>query len=202
MPLDASTHWLQTVFETGRALPEMDFDGNSSGVRLLLERAFFSHSLDFGGPELPFCPKTASWAAMILHAATVGLKSNVNFPSETRRPASPAEHLSADICLRYIAPIYRRWNAARSQEPETEYLKAILLCWPLSGVTAGLREPPESELAFFGHPGLQMEYARRLPAGADLAWFPKSGPTHDYARIEFAARQQPYPGPSKQEVAT
>src|SRR5262249_54286450 len=85
----------------------------------------------------------------------------------------PAAHLSADLTLRFLAPIHRR---ARGRDPAdrlTSLLADILRRWPLSGVLADVEDEPLTSPDWGGHAGLWMLYAERLAQNEKPAWVPR-----------------------------
>src|SRR5207253_6819460 len=89
-----------------------------------------------------------------------------------KAPPSAAQHLSADLVLRYLPQVYHRARAFAPDDALTQALAAALRQWPLSGVLADLEEGPLTPVDFHGHPGLQLLYAERLARHEKPAWVP------------------------------
>jgi hypothetical protein len=90
-------------------------------------------------------------------------------------PRSAAQHLSADLTLRFLAGLHGRARASSPDDVLTRQLDLYLRAWPLSGVLADLGEPP-STAPEFDHPGLQLLYAERLAQRLRPAWIPSPSP--------------------------
>jgi hypothetical protein len=87
-------------------------------------------------------------------------------------PQTPAQHLSADLLLRFLAQVHRRARARDPVDPLPALLEKVLRQWPLSGVLADIDEGPMAPLDFGGHAGLMLLYAERLASREKPAWFP------------------------------
>lgn len=160
----------------------------------LLESAHAEHRLDVAGPLLDFEPESALGAAefvsnacwfLVANAAPDVVEKGLVWP---RNPGSAEEHLSADICLRFLATVYRR---ARIRPPEDALHRAVVdvLCrWPLSGAATEVAAPPLGDLEFHHHFGLQLLYAERLAANRRPAWVPAAGRTRE--AVELVLHQQ------------
>jgi hypothetical protein len=92
-------------------------------------------------------------------------------------PVTPAQHLSADVVLRYLPQVYQRARAFAPDDVLTNLLARALRQAPLSGVLADVAEGPLAPLDFGGHFGLQLLYAERLAAHEKPAWVPQQGQT-------------------------
>jgi MoxR-vWA-beta-propeller ternary system domain bpX4 len=100
-------------------------------------------------------------------------------------PQSPAQHLSADLLLRFLPPVYRRARALDPGDPLGGILEKVLRQWPLSGVLADIEAEPLTPTDFGGHPGLLFLYAERLARHERTAWFP-TGPGREYVALAWA----------------
>src|SRR5262245_39768509 len=137
--------------------------GEDPEVTDLLQRAYAVYRLRVAGPPLDFDPQAARAAAAVVHHAAWFLVSRDEPVAELERrvvlagpPRAPAAHLSADLTLRFLAPIHRR---ARGRDPAdrlTSLLADILRRWPLSGVLADVEDEPLTPPDWGGHAGLWM----------------------------------------------
>jgi hypothetical protein len=174
--------FLQALLREGRVLlrahpPEPA--GRPADALAVLQQAHADSRLAVAGPPLDFHSDTALAAAERVRHACWSL-ANHDQPEEVlqkalvmpRPPRSPAEHLSADLLLRFVPDIHRRARALDPADRLTELLAVLLRQWPLSGVLSGVEDgpltPPE-----FGHPGLQLLYAERWAANPKAAWLPQ-----------------------------
>jgi hypothetical protein len=145
----------------------------------LLGEVFRDRSLELAGPPLTLDAELAfASSQFVFHAAwflvhrgdSVDVVSGrLEFP---RNPATPSEHLSADLVLRFVPSIYRRALAAAPTDALTECCADVLRRWPLSGVLSTIDDVPLTPLDFGGHEGLRLLYAERLAARERANWFP------------------------------
>lgn len=162
-----------------------------------LREAFERHALAVAGPPLPFAPEVSVEAAGVVASACWRLVCD---PDESARPVrmgtprTAADHLSADMLLRFLPAAYRR-AVARADAGLVGELEAVLCRWPLSGVLAEPDATPAPALDFFGHPGLQLLYAERLGDAPRPSWVPPFGPAREWAERVFAARGRSLPAP-------
>ena len=89
-------------------------------------------------------------------------------------PATPEQHFSADLVLRFVLTLQRRAQAMLPNDELPRALTQTLRQWPLSGVLADIMDPPLTAVDFGAHPGLNFLYAERLaaqerPAGSRAA---------------------------------
>jgi hypothetical protein len=154
-----------------------------AGALGLLERAYATYRLDVPGTPLDFdarlaCAaaelvRQASWALVFRPERIEDLERRLTMP---RPPKSAADHLSADLLLRYLPLIHRRARALDPADPLVGLIERVLRQWPLSGVLAGLDEGPTSALDFGGHEGLMLLYAERQARGTSPGWRPAGRP--------------------------
>jgi hypothetical protein len=146
----------------------------------LLAEAYRVHALSVAGPVIPFDAVTAVAAGRLLYrAAWCFLNPNepvdvagLVMPSD---PRTPAQHLSADVVLRYLPALHRRVRALRPNDELAALLAVLLRRWPLSGVLGDVEDGPLVTPDFAGHAGLRLLYAERLAAHEKAGWFP-TGP--------------------------
>jgi hypothetical protein len=146
------------------------------------------------GPPLAFDADVALAAAEFVRQACWFLVHRGEPDEEVARrltlppPASDAQHLSADLVLRFLPGVQARAQALAPDDPLAVILKEVLRQWPLSGVLAAVTEapltPPE-----FDHPGLRLLYAERLAAHAKPAWRPRE-PGLEYVRLVYREQGQ------------
>jgi hypothetical protein len=110
-------------------------------------------------------------------------------------PATAAEHLSADLALRFLPPLVRRARSLDADDVLTIWLTRVLRQAPLSGVRSDLEEGPLAPVVLGGHPGLLLLYAQRLADHVRPAWVPAEGPARPYVEMVFAERGLPLPPP-------
>jgi hypothetical protein len=154
----------------------------------LLQNAYMSYRLEVAGPLIPFDAATAQAAAELVRQAGWFLVSHEEPESELEKhivlpgPASSAaQHLNADLMLRYLPQLHRRARALNADDLLTRKLTTILRQWPLSGVLSDIEEGPTVPLLFDDHSGLCMMYAERLELHNKPAWLP-DGPAMEYIR--------------------
>jgi hypothetical protein len=192
--MDDFDGFLGTVFRQGRVVfrrrPE-PAPAVSARALGLLEEAYARYRLDVAGPAVPFDPQVAAEAGELVRQACWAVVSREDRVEDlgrrltTRRaPSRPSDHLSADLLLRYLPRVYRRARAVDPCDPVVSLLADVLRRWPLSGVLAGLDEPPLGPTDMGGHPGLLLLYAERFAASPGRpAWCP-TGPGAEY--LEWA----------------
>jgi hypothetical protein len=200
----AFVEFLESLLHEGkvilRARPQMEASAKKSAERLLAA-AYADHGLDVAGPPIAFDAAAALTAAEQLWYAAWFLLKRDDPAEEIDKhlaprtpPASAAQHLSADLLLRFAPPIHRR---ARSQDPAdhlTKRLEELLRRHPLSGVLADIEEGPLTALRLGDHPGLQLLYAERLAEKPRPAWMPQ-GPARAAVELVFAERGLVVPEP-------
>lgn len=186
----ASSEWLEKTLFTGESTQDaapVEADAETVAV---LRRAFARHAADVAGPPVPFDEHTASAAAKCLAAACWRIASGEAGPKVVMQgePKTPAAHLSADVCLRLLPAVLRR----SPHGPLADEVGAVLAAWPLSGSLAELDVVPAN--LDFGHPGLELLFAERLPAAPYPSWVPDGGRLRECVERVFAARGRPAPG--------
>ncbi len=141
--------------------------------------AFDAHRLTVAGPPIAFDPACAIAAAELVRQSSWALMNRGLHLKEINKrwnmPVSPttaAQHLSADLTLRYMPQILLRARALDSSDPLVNRIAAILRRWPLSGVLSDIDDAPLGSLEFAGHPGLMLLYAERLSSNDRPAWRP------------------------------
>jgi hypothetical protein len=175
-------------------------EGRPTGRDLArLAEAFATHALDVAGPPIAFDPQTACEAAELVRQSSWALVSRAESIPDLRRrlslsgtPTSPAQHLSADLLLRYLPQIIKRARGLDPTDPLIEILGEILRRWPLSGVLSDIEDGPLVPPEFAAHPGLLLLYAERLAANDRPAWRPESSsPAYDYYELILTRRSPP-----------
>jgi hypothetical protein len=147
-------------------------------VLLMLEGAHAAYRLDIAGPAVEFDAGMALGAAELLGHASWFLVNHAEPVAELERslvlPGSPtttAQHLSADLLLRFLPQIHRRARSLAPDDLLSKRLTDLLRRWPLSGILADVDEapltPPE-----FDHLGLSLLYAERFVRSERVAWLP------------------------------
>jgi hypothetical protein len=166
----------------------------ASEVRGLLEGAFATYQLDIAGTPVALDAALACAAAEVVRQASWALVSHQDRLDDLEErlrlphgPASPSQHLSADLMLRYLPQVHRRARALDPADLLVGLLERVLRQWPLSGVLAGLDEEPTASLDFGGHEGLLLLYAERLALAesrrAMPAWRPATGRPLEYLKL-------------------
>jgi len=170
-------------------------------ARVLLADAYDDYRLDVAGPPLPFDAPTTLGMAERLWLACWFLVRRDEPPEAVERtlapappPASAAQHLSADLVLRFLPQVHRRARALDAADGLTRLLAEWLRDWPLSGVLSDVDQPPRTAPEFDGHPGLLLLYAERLAERPRPAWVP-AGPALPYVELAYAERNLPAPVP-------
>ena len=196
--------WLARALADGESVqdapPVADPAGRADAVAVL-RAAFDRAALDVAGPPVGFDPGAAYGAAVALaracwHVAGPGGGEPVS-EYLAGEPATPAAHLSADVCLRLLPAVYLR---AKVRVPElARELDALLRRWPLSGVLADLDGAPATAPEF-DHPGLRQLYAERLAATGRPGWVPRGGGSREWVERIFHERGRPVPGPPQERT--
>jgi hypothetical protein len=153
--------------------------------------AFATLALSVAGPPIAFDARTACEAAELVRHASWALVSREERVDDLKRrlrmtatPGTPAQHLSADLMLRYLPQVLRRARGLDATDPLIAILADVLRRWPLSGVLSDVEEGPLGPTDFAGHPGLLLLYAERLAADDRPAWRPEpSSPAYDYYQL-------------------
>lgn len=173
---------------------------NRSHIVRLLAAAHAEQQLAIAGPPLVFDADTAHAAAEFLTLAcwclvTVGeaaahTETSLRF---SQNPERLKAHFSADICLRFLATVYRRVVIRPPDDPLHRIVADVLRRWPLSGATAEVADPPLGNLEFHGHHGLQLLYAERLAAHLRPAWIPPAGRTREVVELVLMQKGKSLP---------
>jgi hypothetical protein len=169
-----------------RELPATDPAGD---LALVLRAAYETYRLEIAGPAPAFDEPTALAAARVVYDAGWALVSQrlpvIELEKRLRMPGVPrtaAQHLSADLLLRYLPQVRRRARARDPADPFPAILEKVLRQWPLSGVLADIDERPDATLEFDHHPGLLLLYAERLAEHPKPAWLP-TGKALEYVEL-------------------
>lgn len=178
--------FLQTLFEEGRMVLQgrpSTSKADRDGACRVLESAFDEHRLDVAGPAIGFEPGPAIEAAELLRLSAWFLVNRSESAGEVARslrgprpPLTAGDHLSADVCFRFLPFLERRARAMAPVDALAIFLADMLRAWPLSGVLSDLAEGPEVVGELGGHPGLWMLYAERLAQDEKPAWLPRGAP--------------------------
>jgi hypothetical protein len=146
----------------------------------MLQEAHADYCLTLAGPPLDFQADTALAAAELVRHACWFLADRGQTEEELDRalvmphsPRSAAEHLSADLLLRFLPQLHRRARALDPADRLTGLLAARLREWPLAGVLAAVEDEPLTPPKFDGHAGLLLLYAERWAANPKPAWLPR-----------------------------
>ncbi len=166
--------------------------GHDPEAAAVLEQAFADQRLTVAGPLIDFDAPTALAAAALVRRACRFLV-NRNQPAAELAgalampgpPRTPAQHLSADLTLRFLPQVHRRARALDPADPLPARLAEVLRRWPLAGVLAAVDEGPLTPPDFAGHPGLLLLYAERWSRGQKPAWMPR-GPGRPYLELVWA----------------
>src|SRR6516162_5174357 len=123
--MPALVNFLERVFRDGQAvLREIPLPAQKDceEARRLLEDSYGAYALSVAGPPLPFdahiavaaaeCLRQACWFLLVRDEPDERLEQRVVLAG---RPRTPANHLSADLVLRYMPAIYHR---AKAQAPD------------------------------------------------------------------------------------
>ncbi len=171
--------------------------GERPAVLSLLAQAYADYRLDVAGPLLDFDAATALAAGELVWAACWFLVNRDEPPAALEQrlampgpPSTPAQHLSADLVLRYLPQLHRRARAWDPADRLTQLLAQTLRQWPLTGVLAEVEDEPLTPVDFGGHPGVLLLYAERLAQHRKPAWVPQ-GPALEY--VEWVAHGQGKP---------
>jgi hypothetical protein len=166
-----------------------------------LEAAHADARLDLAGPPLPFDAPAALAAAAFVWRACWFVLQRSEPDEEVERtlqlPAPPrlaAEHLAADLTLRFLPQVHRRARGTDAADLLTARLTQALRQAPLSGVLADIEEGPLASVELGGHPGLLLLYAERLADNPRPAWV-GAGLVRPYVDLAFAERGLVVPEP-------
>jgi hypothetical protein len=190
--MDTLADFLARLLGEGRVVfrerprPGPEDAGRAAGV---LEHAFDAVRLDVAGPSIPFDPAAAVAAGELVRRACWALVSHEERVEDLARaltmpmaPTAPAQHLSADLALRYLPQVHRRARAINPADPLRGLIEEVLRRWPLSGVLADLMEGPILPPEALDHPGLFLLYAERLAAHDRPSWRP-AGRASEFAAL-------------------
>jgi hypothetical protein len=191
--------WLVRLLHDGEAvLPARPvFAPREPEAAAELHSAFNRRALDIAGPEIGFDPDVAFKAARTVAAACWRAASGETEPAlePIGEPRTPAAHLSADLTLRFLPPVFRRAKAQDAEGTLAQELERFLRTWPLSGVLADLDGEPIAPADGAAHMGLQVLYAERFAATRHPGWLPPAGPSREWVERVFAERRLSVPAP-------
>ncbi|WZO96100.1 hypothetical protein EP7_003082 [Isosphaeraceae bacterium EP7] len=163
------------VFES----PPVPARGTSARAVELLAGAYDAYRLDLAGPTIPFDPEVACEAGELVRQACWAMVSRGDRVADlagrlamSGPPVRPSDHASADLLFRFLPRLYRRARSTSPVDPFVGLIADLLRRWPLSGVLAGLDEPPLAPIDLGGHPGLLLLYAERLVVQHRPSWEP------------------------------
>ncbi len=172
-----------------RQTPDFTPDHGPESVRVLRE-AYEYYRLEVAGPLIDFDAAAALWAGELVRRAAWYLLSRDEPEADVERALQPgqppvraAQHLSADLVLRFLPTIHRRARLLAPGDRLPDLLAEVLRRWPLSGVLADVDEEPLTSLDLGGHPGLLLWYAERLARKLKPAWVPDQGPAREYVEL-------------------
>ena len=208
MKIDAFEEFLARLLQEGRVVfhdppAPLGPSGASAGATRLLAQAFEIVRLDIAGPPIAFDAAAAVEAGELVRQACWALVCRTERVEDLGRrlvlritptKASPATHLSVDLCFRYLPQILRRARGIDLGDALVNMITEVLRAWPLSGVLADLDDPPAEPgiLGFKGHPGLMLLYAERFVAYNRPAWRPSPGPALEYVELVSPGRVLAY----------
>lgn len=175
--------FLQRLFRDGRVIlrgqPVFSPRDRAEASRLLAA-TYADYRLQVAAPLIDFDAVTALAASELLHRACWFLVNHDDPPEVIEKqlsmpefPVSPAQHLSADLVLRYLPLVHRRAQALAPADRLPALLAQVLRQWPLSGVLSDVADEPLISLELGGHPGLLLLYAERLARNDKPGWRPE-----------------------------
>ena len=204
LKIDPFEQFLSRLLHEGRVIfhePPLPLSvtGISTGARGVLGEAFEATRLDVAGPEIAFDPSAAIEAAEVIRQACwalvcrtervedLGCRLVMRTPS---KKATPSTHLSIDLLFRFLPQVLRRARGIDPGDSLVTMIAELLRAWPLSGVLAGLDDPPidPKSLGFHGHAGLMLLYAERFVAHGRPSWQPAAGPALEYVELVSPGR--------------
>lgn len=182
---DLLTEFLQPLLTTGKVVfrtAPIECLHPSPGIVAWLRQVFADYRLSIAGPPLDLCEPIAwqaaefvrhsCWLCVHRELTAKEIEELLTFP----KPRTAAEHLSADLFLRFVPHLHRRCRAITPSDPLVGILTRVLRDWPLSGVLSDVEDPPLSPLNWNGHSGLAVLYAERLARNSKHDWLPEGKP--------------------------
>lgn len=175
-------------------------------VVALLRSAFAQYQLDLAGPRLPFDEPTALVAARWCLSACWFVVSREE-PEEVVEATlhwlpqfrNAAEHLAADLTLRYVPQIMQRARLAGRDNAVVRAIGELAGRVPLLGVRLdGPPGPAGVPTSLGGHDGLHLLYAERFAANPRLEWLPAMGPLRLMCERVLARQRRELPRPIEQ----
>jgi hypothetical protein len=165
----------------------------------VLRKAYGVYRLEVAGPPIPFDEPAALEAGeLVVQACWALVNREEGLPGLERRltmsrgPATPAQHLSADLVFRYLPQIYRRARAIDRNDVLPALLERVLRQWPLSGVLCDLEDGPGAPPDLGDHEGLMLLYAERWAEHENPSWRP-AGRAGEFVALvlDDRARERP-----------
>ena len=160
----------------------------------VLEHEYQRYTLDLPGKPPALNADVAYRAAVLLHDACWFLLSRDEEDDDVLRRIqwegtanTPAQHYSADLCLRFTERVHRRAKALNPEDVLVKSLEGVLRRRPLSGVLCNIDEPPHA-LEFGDHEGLMLLYAERLAVSPKPGWMPE-GRAREYLELVQTQRR-------------
>ncbi|MCB9895981.1 MAG: hypothetical protein H6839_16225 [Planctomycetes bacterium] len=183
--------FLNILFTRGEVIfrkPPLAVPARDPEALRVLEAEYRRYALDMPGTVPAFDADTALKAAEILRDACWFLLSHEEDDAEVARrlewpglASTPAQHVSADLTLRFAARVHRRAKALNPADALVRSLENTLRRRPLSGVLCEIDQAPLT-LDFADHDGLMLQYAERLADNPKRDWTP-DGRAREY--LEF-----------------
>jgi hypothetical protein len=174
--------------------PDFAPDHGPESVGVLRE-AYEFYRLEVAGPLIDFDAAAALAAGDLVRRAAWYLLNRDEPEAEVERalhpgqpPVRAAQHLSADLVLRFLPTIHRRARLLAPGDRLPDLLAEVLRRWPLTGVLSDVDEEPLTSLDLDGHPGLLLLYAERLGRKLKPAWVPSQGPVWEYVELILGDR--------------
>lgn len=163
-------------------------------VLRVLEHEYQRYTLDLPGKPPALNADVAYRAAVLLHDACWFLLSRDEEDDDVLRRIqwegtanTPAQHYSADLCLRFAERVHRRAKALNPEDVLVKSLEGVLRRRPLSGVLCSIDEPPHA-LEFGDNEGLMLLYAERLAHNPKPGWMPE-GRAREYLELVQTQRR-------------
>ncbi|CAN5197733.1 hypothetical protein BH11PLA2_BH11PLA2_37490 [soil metagenome] len=196
--------WLERLLEKGESVQtEAPPQALPAGTREILQRYYELQALDVAGTPLHFHAETAMRAihSLAYHcwAVASGIDDSTGFVWHSE-PVLAADHLCADLALKYMPVVYRRAQARAAASELVREQQSLLRAWPLSGVLADIDEEPTTALDFDNHPGLMLLYAERLVQKPRAGWVPTGGLAREWVERVFQERGKPLPKQTPKEA--
>jgi hypothetical protein len=194
--MSALAQFIEQLLYEGRAVlrerPGRAVRGEPDAAEVL-RATYAQYRLSVAGQLIEYDPSAALAAAELVYWACWYLLRRDETLNELKKnvsmcgpPTTPAQHLSADLVLRFVPQLHRRARALAPTDELALSLAMVLRAWPLTGVLSEVEEGPTTPLDFGDHPGLVLLYAERLAQHEKSAWFPQ-GRTLEYVEMVFSS---------------